>query len=176
MRKIKEIIEYFTDIEKKIEVSLRNRNLIEHNILVDKILEIIGENLFLASKKFEPLSIIVEMSIKENADLLVNTRHLFKISEYNNVKYNTVWACYASIPNPSLTTKNITNCFLVAEIEENLKIIAKMGIDPDTRTWKFYGGDEDKSLRIHNLDKPVKVERYLEPTDEWSLEEYFKDK
>lgn len=51
-----------------------------------------------------------------------------------------------------------------------------MGVEPDTRKWKFYGGDEDNSLRLHNLGKPVKVERYLEPTDEWSLEEYLKDK
>lgn len=32
MKEIKEIIEYFIDIEEEIEVSLRNRNLIEHNI------------------------------------------------------------------------------------------------------------------------------------------------
>ncbi|MFC3158690.1 hypothetical protein SAMN05443633_12057 [Chryseobacterium arachidis] len=104
------------------------------------------------------------------------SRHLFKVSEYNNEKYSTVWTCYVSIPNPSATTKKITNCFLVAKIEDNLKVIAKMGVEPDTRKWKFYGGDEDESLRLHNLGKPVKVERYLEPTDEWSLEEYLKDK
>ncbi|KAB1231345.1 hypothetical protein [Chryseobacterium viscerum] len=104
------------------------------------------------------------------------SRHLFKISEYNNEKYNTVWACYVSIPNPSASTKKLTNCFLVAEIDQSLKIIAKMGVEPDTRKWKFYGGDEDNGLRIHNLGTPVKVERYLEPTDEWSLEEYLKDK
>ncbi|KFF23270.1 hypothetical protein [Chryseobacterium vrystaatense] len=104
------------------------------------------------------------------------SRHLFKISEYTHEKYHTVWASYVSIPNPGTGTKKLTNCFLVAEIERNLKIIAKMGIAPDTRQWKFYGGDEDKSLRLHNLGTPVKIERYVEPTDEWSLEEYFKDK
>ncbi|UKB81183.1 hypothetical protein [Chryseobacterium sp. MEBOG07] len=106
----------------------------------------------------------------------INPRHLFKISEYNNEKYNTVWACYVSIPNPSANTKKLTNSFLVAEIDQSLKIIAKMGVEPDTRKWKFYGGDEDNGLRIHNLGTPIKVERYLEPTDEWSLEEYLKDK
>lgn len=36
--------------------------------------------------------------------------------------------------------------------------------------------DEDKSLRLYNLGTPVKIEHYVEPTDEWSLEEYVKDK
>lgn len=176
MKQVKRIIEDFINTEKNIEISLRERNLIEHNILVDNILEICGKNLFLAEKKFEPLSMIAEMSIKENANLPVIPRHLFKISEYKNEKYGTVWACYVSIPNPSTNIKKLVNCFFVAEIENNLKIIAKMGVEPDIRKWTFYGGDDDKSLRLHNLGTPVKVERYLEPTDEWSLEEYLKDK
>ncbi|WEK71304.1 MAG: hypothetical protein P0Y62_07020 [Candidatus Chryseobacterium colombiense] len=176
MKEVKEIIEYFIDIEKKIEVSLRNRNLIEHNILVDKILEISGKDLFLAEKKFEPLSMIVEMSIKANANLLVTPRYLFKISEYTHEKYGTVWACYVSFFNPDESMKKIKECFLIASINEELKIVSDFIVSSDAKEWRHVDGDEDKSLRLHNLGKPVKVERYLEPTDEWSLEEYLKDK
>ncbi|HRB71205.1 MAG TPA: hypothetical protein PK776_05090 [Flavobacterium sp.] len=176
MKEVKEIIAYFIDIEQKIEVSLRNRNLMEHNILVDKIFEISGEDLFLAEKKFEPLSMIIEMSIKENANLLVTPRYLFKISEYNNEKYGTVWVCYVSFLNPSESIKKIKECFLVASINEKLKIVSDFIVRSDAKEWRHVDGDEDKSLRLHNLGKPVKVERYLEPTDEWSLKEYLKDK
>jgi hypothetical protein len=119
---------------------------------------------------------IIEMSIKENANLLVAPRYLFKISEYNNEKYGTVWACYVSFSNPSESLKKIKECFLVALINEKLKIVSDFIVSSDAKEWRHVDGDEDKSLRLHNLGKPIKVERYLEPTDEWSLEEYLKDK
>lgn len=103
-------------------------------------------------------------------------RYLFKISEYIHEKYGVVWACYVSFSNPSESIKKIAECFLVASINEELKIVSDFIVSSDAKEWKHVGGDEDKSLRLHNLGKPVKVERYLEPTDEWSLEEYLKDK
>ena len=107
----------------------------------------------------------------------VNPRYLFKISEYEHARYGKIWACYVSGPNASATVKKISDCFLIAEVEGSLKVIAKMGIDPNNGKWTFYGGDEDKSLRLHNLGKPVKIERYLEPVsnDAWSLEQYNKE-
>lgn len=102
-------------------------------------------------------------------------RYLFKISEYENENYGNVWACYVSGPNPSATVKRISDCFLVATIEDTLKIIAKMGIDPNTNKWTFYGGDENKNLRLHNLGSAIKIERFVEPTNEESLKEYLID-
>lgn len=104
------------------------------------------------------------------------SRHLFKISKYTHKKYGIVWACYVSFVNPSESIKKITECFLTASINEELKIISNLIVSSDTKQWRYVGGDDDKSLRIHNLGTPVKVERYLEPTDEWSLEEYLKNK
>ncbi len=43
-----------------------------------------------------------------------------------------------------------TQSILVAEIEHDFKIITKIGAEPDTRKWRFYGGDSDESLRLHN--------------------------
>lgn len=104
------------------------------------------------------------------------SRHLFKISEYISKKYGTVWACYVSFSKPDESLKKIKECFLVASINEELKIVSDFIVSSDAKEWRYVGGDEDKSLRLHNLGTPVKVERYLEPTDEWSLEEYLKDK
>lgn len=106
----------------------------------------------------------------------INPRYLFKISEYTHGKYGTFWACYVSFSNPDESMKKIKECFLVASINEELKIVSNFIVSSDAKEWRHVGGDEDKSLRLHNLGKPVKVERYLEPTDEWSLEEYLKDR
>jgi hypothetical protein len=103
-------------------------------------------------------------------------RHIFKISENTHEKYGRFWACYVSFANPSFERKVISECFLVALINDGLKIISNFIVSSDTKEWRYVGGDEDKSLRLHNLSKPAKVERYLEPNEEWSLEEYLKDK
>lgn len=103
-------------------------------------------------------------------------RHLFKISQYTHPRYDYIWACYVSVPNPSIKVKRISDCFLVSEIKGDLKVIVKLGIDPDTNKWTFYGGDEDKSLRLYNLGTPVNVKRYVEPlNDEFGLKEYLKN-
>lgn len=113
---------------------------------------------------------------KENAPY-PRARYLYKISSYPHEKYGEVWACYVSETNPSEITKSISDCYIVAEISKELKFISKMGIVSGTNKWTFYGGDEDKSLRLNNLQKPSKTERFTEPVnDEWSLKEYLKDK
>ncbi|MCF2218390.1 hypothetical protein H9Q08_03650 [Chryseobacterium sp. PS-8] len=112
---------------------------------------------------------------KENSSY-PKPRQVFKISEYIHERYGEIWACYVSLGNPDSEKKDISECFLVALIDEELKIISNFIVTSDAKEWRHVGGDEDKSLRLHNLGKPVKVERYLEPTDEWSLEEYLKDK
>ncbi|WEK71303.1 MAG: hypothetical protein P0Y62_07015 [Candidatus Chryseobacterium colombiense] len=89
---------------------------------------------------------------------------------------NMVHYGYVSFSNPAAIMKKIKECFLVTSINEELKIVSNFIVSSDAKEWRHVGGDEDKSLRLHNLGKPVKVERYLEPTDEWSLEEYLKDK
>lgn len=103
-------------------------------------------------------------------------RYLFKISEYNNEKYGTVWACYVSFSDPDDEIKKIKECFLVASINGELKIVSDFILSSDAKQWRHVDGDEDKSLRLNNLGTPVKVERYVEPTDEWSLKAYLKDK
>lgn len=105
-----------------------------------------------------------------------NPRHVYKISEYTHERYGAFWACYVSIAKPNLEIKVISKCFLVASINEELKIVSNFTVSSDTKEWRYAGGDEDKNLRLHNLGKPVKVERYLKPSEDWSLQEYLKDR
>lgn len=103
------------------------------------------------------------------------SRHLYKISEYNHTLYDKLWACYVSAANPGQNkVKLIFDCFIVGRVHQDLKIIADFIQDPDTNQWIFAGGD--RSIKYDELCNPVAVERYLEPTEEWSLEEYLKNK
>lgn len=106
----------------------------------------------------------------------IKIRQIFKISEYPHERFGNIWACYVSMNDPGETIKKITDCFIVAEIEGKLKFISKMGVVPDTKKWMHFGGDDNLDLRLNKLGKPTKIERYVEPTDEWSLKEYLKDK
>lgn len=104
------------------------------------------------------------------------TRYLFKITEYTHLDYGTIWACYTSFPDSGGLSKRISDCFLVAEINNELKVISEMIVASDSRQWRHIAGDEHTTLRLHNLGKPIKTERYLEPAeDDWSMKEYTKD-
>lgn len=103
-------------------------------------------------------------------------RNLFKITEYENPEYGKLWACYVSVAN-SITdeVKSIANCFIVAKIEDELKMISLFFYDDmDDFMWKLGGGIR---LNYYELGKVVEVERLLSPLkDERSLEEYMLDR
>jgi hypothetical protein len=103
-------------------------------------------------------------------------RHLYKISEYNNETYGNVWACYTSVPKPiTKTVKSMSSCLIVSKIGDNYKIIAEFITDPDTHKWRFVGGD--RNIDYYKLGKPTAIERLMSPEiDEWSIEEYNKDR
>ncbi|AZA74962.1 hypothetical protein [Chryseobacterium indoltheticum] len=101
-------------------------------------------------------------------------RHLYKISHYQNKDYGDLWACYVSIANPYNNITGIDDCFIVTEINGELKIVAKFGPDIDQPKWKFYGGDRE--LKINKLGKLLSIERIMEPIDDaWSMEQYNKE-
>jgi len=101
-------------------------------------------------------------------------RHLYKISKYKNSKYEKLWVCYVSVANPYNNIKSYDSVFIVSEIENNLKIIAKFNKDYDTNRWKFSGGDRE--LDYYNLGELVNVHRIMAPDDdEWSMKEHIKE-
>lgn len=106
--------------------------------------------------------------------LEIRPRHLYKISHYENTRYGDLWACYISVPNSYMNTKRINDCFIVAEIDGELKIIANFGPDINQPKWKFYGGDRE--LKMNKLGKLLSIDRIMEPVDDtWSMEQYNKE-
>ncbi len=182
MEKIKKFLENLTELECFAHIEYRKRNNIqEYNSSRDRLYSLtindtgimseIGFGLAKMSKPhaedfFEDLDIMVK----------IRSRHLYKISEYNNEKYGTIWACYASVANPAgIRTKSLANCFIVAKIDEDYKIVAQFNPDMDTKIWSFRGGD--RTIEYRKLGKPIAIERIMSPdNDEWSIEEYLKDR
>jgi hypothetical protein len=103
-------------------------------------------------------------------------RHIYKISLYGHPSHEKIWACYVSGPKPIVgATKSLTTCFIISEIDGQLKIIAEFKIDPDTANWKFVGGDRD--IDYNDFGSPVNIERLLSPeNNEESITEYLKDR
>lgn len=101
-------------------------------------------------------------------------RHIFKISHYENNTYGNLWACYVSISNPINNRKRIHNCFIVSEINSELKIISKFVKDSDTNKWINIAGDQE--LKPYNLGKILDIDLLMEPVDDaWSMEQYNKE-
>ena len=106
--------------------------------------------------------------------LEIRPRHLYKISHYENSKYSDLWACYMSIANPYNDIPRFDDCFIVAEVNGELKIVAKFGRDIDQPKWKHYGGD--RKLKMSALGKLIAIERMREPgNDPWSIKQYNKE-
>lgn len=175
MELIEKFVIEFINKEKRIEELLRKKRLDDRNEIVDELF-MMSEGLVFAKKEFEPLSMIKKMTIEENKNLPVYPRHFYKISEYENPKYGSIWVCYVSVANPGKgNTKLISFAFIVAKINEDLKIIAQFSPDYDTQKWEFRGGDDD--LKFDELGELVNIHRLTSPeNDEWSVEEYKKEK
>lgn len=175
MEKIKEFINQFIIIEKKAEEALLRNDIKTHNSLVENILELSIPDLELASKIGFPIPPSIERMIERNKNTPVNKRHLYKISEYTYPRYDKIWACYTSIANPIAgPIKLMSNLFMLAHIEDKLKIITQFRIDPNNSKWRCVGGDKD--INIYYLSNPIAIERLLSPeNDEWSINEYDKE-
>jgi hypothetical protein len=98
-------------------------------------------------------------------------REIFKISEYNSPEYGKVWVVFVSERNYKETFKHLENAFVVIEEEGKLKVAkfllynnyTEIG-DPDAPyRWDDMEGYSD--LNFETLKNPVKIERYVEPSD-----------
>jgi hypothetical protein len=176
MEKINEFFNHFINIETTAEERLRKNDIQIHNDLIRQVFDLSGPDVKLANIEELPLSAALERMIQRNKDIAPRPRHFYKIGEYAYPKYGKIWACYTSVANPiSGPVKLLSTLYMIAYIEEQLKIIAQFKVDHDTYKWRFVGGDRD--IKYYKLGKPVAVERLLSPEDdEWSIEEYLKDK
>jgi len=175
MEKIKEFLEFlFKKEQEAVNYGYFRDKIEEYNKVSLEIKSYMNDEPvgFGLPQRYEPKSDRYYKA-KENAPY-PTPRHLYKISHYKNKDYGDLWACYVSIVNSYMNTKRINDCFIVAEINGELKIVAKFGPDIDQPKWKFYGGDRE--LKINKLGKLLSIERIMEPIDDaWSIEQYNKD-
>lgn len=177
MDEVKQLMETFIRLEKEKHELFLNEKIDEHNELVDEINNLTQDpepphTFNLASKITLPLSMIKRRVIDNTEIKIAKPRDLFKITEYENPEYGKLWACYVSVANPVTdNVKTIDNCYIVAKIGSELKMISLYFYDGmDDFMWRHGGGIE---LNYYELGKVIAVERLLSPLkDEWSLEEY----
>jgi len=181
MEEVKQLMINFIDLERLADQLFLQRKLEERNAIVDELNNLTLDpepphTFNLANIINEPLDMLEERRINRFGHKTVKPRDLFKIAEYENPQYGKLWACYVSVPNPVTDeVKSIAFCYIVAKINDELKMISKFLYDGMVDfMWKHCGGIE---LNFYELGKVVAVERLLSPlVDEWSLEEYMLDK
>lgn len=106
------------------------------------------------------------------------TRHLFKISEYNHAKHGRIFIAFTSIylDNDRIAElKVMDNFFILSKMNDTWQIVKSGILDPeDPEVWIDESGLND--LSIDALGEFVKAERYLEPEDdEDDMAKYFAD-
>lgn len=104
-------------------------------------------------------------------------RHLFKISHYKNEIYGNIFLAYVSgflFDDDIAERYRMTDCFCIATIKDELKIIKLSGVDLDTGEWIDLLGTSD--ISIENLGTFIAAERYLEPVhDKDNMAKYLAD-
>ena len=176
MERIKEFFRSLFEKEKEaIYYSGYKEKLDEYNSLVRELNKNVVNEMppLMRLHETPPYSERFYKEIKE-FDEPITPRHLYKITHYQNGTYGDLWACYVSIANPYNNITGIDDCFIVTEVDGELKIVAKFGPDIDQPKWKFYGGDRE--LKMNKLGKLLSIERIMEPIDDaWSMEQYNKE-
>ena len=187
MKKIKEFIEKFLAKEAECWTNLNLNDLNAFNKSVREFrnmaIEGVEKNLGISERTDFGIFKRTEKEITENP-LINKPRYLYKLSAYKNKIYGDIWVAYVSNTNPrrEINKSVIFECFIICEIENELKIIGKMIINTSRLNmvvtgWKA-GIHNPSDLDIKKLGKFIETERYSEPgnRDNFSLEEYLKDK
>lgn len=169
MEKVKLFSEQFA--EKEAEVSTRKRfpDLDAYHKALNEYFSFLVEQLQGATGHM-PLKELrspehYEKMKKYPADL---PRHIFKISEYNSVKYGKAWVVFAS---SSGHYEELDSAFIVIEEHAELKIAkfllythyTESGDKDAPYRWDDMQGYSD--LNFSSLEGPVNIERYKEPED-----------
>ena len=103
-----------------------------------------------------------------------NPRHIYKISQYQDEKYNDVYVVYLSEKNPDKTFFQYAMCLFITAINNELKIIRKYSFGDDKLIKdKFETGQGLNDISFKTLKKPIAIERYQKPeNDDAAMEHY----
>jgi len=110
-------------------------------------------------------------------------RHLFKLSNYEHKQYGELWVAYLSNPNPrrEISKSAIDEAFIMALIDDGLKVIGTMSVGLSQSTMEITGWKKDmynpSDLDVRKLGKFISTERFSEPKDDgFSLTDFLEDK
>jgi hypothetical protein len=177
---VKEFLDKFIQAEMEAWIENENPDLIFRNQLVDKVNsfcdKIMVNKMGIGVWKY-PMAEPGEYEQSKNFEYF--PRNLYKISQYQNEKFGEVYLAYVSASNPDPKNLKIFECIFIANIDNELKIIGDYFVsnkdNTDIMEWNKSRALDDLSFKT--AGKFITVERFMEPVgNEWSMEEYLKDK
>lgn len=187
MEEIKEFIKKILAKEAECwtELNLNNLNAFNERVreLYEMTTERIGKSFGISTMTDFGIFKRTAKEISENP-LSYKPRHLYKLSFYKNEIYGDIWVAYVSVKNPSIEPKSdvFFQGFILAYVNNGLKAIGTMVTEKNRSTMKVDGWRASpynpSDLDINILGGFISTERYFEPNnrDDFSLEEFFKDK
>jgi len=174
-------VKSFLDNFFQAEIDARNAamkpDIEDANNKVDKLHSFVTQELqnsFGVIKSSTPLPDFIYKKFENS--FISQARHLYKISEYKNPTYGSLYFSYVSNYNPPSTVFILFQCFVVGRVDGQYKIIMTALVDKDSNppTWSVTG--DEKEFSFDSPGELIKVERYLEPKDDsYSMEIYKKD-
>ncbi len=105
----------------------------------------------------------------------IKPRYLYKITQYDNDDYEATWVCYLSEANPKNGLKTLDDCFILAQVEGELKLVARLKTrdedDYDYDKWKLVSGDS--SLSRYFTDTFITQKHFNSPVDSpWAQKDF----
>ncbi|MEO4004162.1 hypothetical protein [Flavobacterium sp. CAU 1735] len=99
-------------------------------------------------------------------------RHLYKIVQYDHEHYGEIWACYLSAANPENGRKTLDDCFILAQIDGEHKLIARcVATNSKSDRWKQVSGNSEVGDYLRETF--ITQHYFNRPTDtEWALNDF----
>lgn len=161
-------------LEKEAEIITRKRvpDLDSYNYALQEYFSFLVEKLHGATGHMP----MTELDSEEEYEMMEGypddtPRQIFKISEYYTSQYGTVWVIFVSERNFKESFKQLESAFIVIKESGELKIAKFLLFNNYTESgdlnaryrWDDMWGYPD--LNFETLKNPVKIDRYLEPSD-----------
>lgn len=175
MEKIKKLIGEFLKSEAETIYLMRQPNIEAYNNSLQKMNDFCVESLY---NKFGMIP-LRELDDQEYYDKwskkkYPSKRHIYKISHYKDAKYGDVYVVYISERNPDDEIFLYGECLFVANINNEFKIIKNYTFGDDMSVKdKFQANQGLKDVSFETLEKPINIERYLEPLDDKDAMEHY---
>lgn len=176
IEKIKQFVEEFCEVEAKAYTLRRKPNLEAYNKCIEQMYSYTN---YIAKIGILSLNSLQDKDYYKRYEKYPDSkfRKIFKISKYKHHQYNQIWIAYVSGANPDPDFDDVCfdHAFFIILEESKLKLVKYYVYSdyPDRiYSWKEQGGLA--KLNFDSLEKPIEIQRYLEPDDEFDgLKHYY---